>query len=110
MREDIRKIISFQKQRDWKQFHSPKNLAISLALESAEILELFQWSKDNSLPEGKRVSLEEEIADVYYFLLLLAHETGVDIRKAFNKKMVVNAKKYPIDKSKGSSKKYTELK
>ncbi len=110
MIEDIRKIIAFQKQRDWNQFHSPKNLAISLALESAEILELFQWSTDNSLPKGKRDSLEEEIADVYYFLLLLAHETGIDIRKAFDKKMKLNANKYPVSKSRGSSKKYTELK
>jgi NTP pyrophosphatase (non-canonical NTP hydrolase) len=85
-------------------------LAISLALESSEILELFQWTKDNTLPEDKKERLEEEIADVYYYLLLLAHETGIDIRKAFNKKMQVNANKYPVAKSKGNSKKCTELK
>ena len=109
MKQAIELILRFQAERDWKQYHSPKNLAISLALESSEILELFQWTKDNSLPEDKRALLEEEIADVYYYLLLLAHETGVDITKAFNKKMKINAEKYPVSKSKGLSNKYTEL-
>jgi NTP pyrophosphatase (non-canonical NTP hydrolase) len=109
MKDHLNEILKFQKDRDWKQFHSPKNLAISLSLEASEILELFQWSKDNQLPEDKKQKLEEEIADVYYYLLLLAHENGVDIDAAFRNKMKKNAKKYPVDKAKGTSKKYTEL-
>jgi NTP pyrophosphatase (non-canonical NTP hydrolase) len=110
MKNDLSKIIEFQEQRDWKQFHLPKNLAISLTIEASEILEIFQWTKDNNIPKDKKLQLEEEIADVYYYLLLLAHETGVDIKKAFKNKMKVNAKKYPTHKARGNSKKYTELK
>ena len=109
MKDDLDKIIEFQKQRDWKQFHLPKNLAISLAIEASEILEIFQWSKDNKVPTNKKKLLEEEIADVYYYLLLLAHETEVDIKKAFKNKMKINTKKYPAHKARGNSKKYTEL-
>ena len=106
---DLQKILRFQKQREWKQFHSPKNLAISLALESAEVLELFQWTFDNSLPSGKQKQLVEELADVYYYLLLLAHTSKIDLHKAFASKMIVNANKYPVHKSRGKSTKYTEL-
>lgn len=109
MQNDLKKILQFQKERDWKQYHLPKNLAISLALESAEILEIFQWTKDNNLPTDKKEQLAEEIADAYYYLLLLAHETGIDVQKAFQNKMKINEKKYPVNKSKGSAKKYTEL-
>ncbi|MBL7060301.1 MAG: nucleotide pyrophosphohydrolase [Actinobacteria bacterium] len=110
MQEDLDKILKFQKERDWKQFHSPKNLAISLSIEAAEILELFQWTKDNNLPEDKRIELKEELADVYYYLLLLAYESGMDIKKTFKEKMTLNEKRYPVDKAKGNSKKYNELK
>ena len=110
MKDDLKKILKFQKDRDWKQFHSPKNLALSLSIEASEILEIFQWTKDNNLPKDKKEKLYEELADVYYYLLLLAYETGVDLKKAFKSKMEINEKKYPIDKSKGNSKKYNELK
>lgn len=110
MKDDIKKIIKFQKARNWKQFHSPKNLAISLNLEASELLEIFQWTKDNNLPEESKKQLEEEIADVYYYLLLLAHETNIDIKKAFNRKMEINAKKYPVGKAKGKATKYNKLK
>jgi len=109
MKIDLKKILKFQKERDWKQFHSPKNLAISLSIEAAEILEIFQWTKNNDLPEDKKKKLEEEIADVYYYLLILAHESGIDIKKAFAYKMALNEKKYPVDKAKGKSTKYNEL-
>lgn len=109
MKDKIERIIEFQKERDWKQFHFPKNLAISLCLEAAEVLELFQWTKDNNLPSSKKKHLEEELADVLYYLLLLAHETDTDLDVAFENKMKLNAAKYPVKKSKGSSKKYTEL-
>ena len=101
--------MKFQSDRDWKQFHSPKNLAISLNLEAAEVLELFQWTKDNNLPPEKKEQLAEELADTYYYLILLAHETDIDIEQAFEKKMQLNAERYPVSKSKGSSKKYNQL-
>lgn len=84
-------------------------VAISLVLEATEALEIFQWSKDGDLPPGRKAELGEEIADVYYYLLLLAHETGLDIKEEFQKKIKINANKYPADKSKGTSRKYDKL-
>lgn len=109
IQDHIARIVKFQKARDWKQFHSPKNLAISVCLEASEILEHFQWSKDNNLPDGSKSDLEEEIADTYYYLLLLCNETGIDISKAFDRKMEINERKYPVEKAKGKSTKYTKL-
>ena len=103
-------IIKFREARDWEQFHTPKNLAVSLLLEASEVLELFQWSPDNQLPKQKKKELEEELADVYYYILLMAHDTGVDLDKALRQKMRKNEKKYPVKKCKGISKKYTEFK
>lgn len=109
MNEHLRRILRFRNARDWKQFHSPKNLALSLSLEAAEVLEIFQWSANNKLPTGKKQQVEQEIADVYYYLLLLAHETGIDINAAFKKKMKINESRYPTEKAKGNSKKYSEF-
>jgi NTP pyrophosphatase (non-canonical NTP hydrolase) len=109
MKKELKEILKFRNARDWKQFHSPKNLAISLALEAAEILETFQWTADNNLPTHKKKELEMEIADVYYYLLLLAHETNVNVEEAFENKMRINKQRYPASKAKGNSKKYTEL-
>lgn len=109
MKDDLKQILEFEHQRDWKQFHAPKNLAISLVLEAGEALEIFQWSKDGDLPADRQVELGEELADIYYYLLLLAHETGLDIQGEFQRKMKINASKYPVDKSKGNSRKYDRL-
>jgi NTP pyrophosphatase (non-canonical NTP hydrolase) len=109
MDSDLKEILKFRDNRDWKQFHSAKNLAISLSLETSEILELFQWSENNNLPKEKLNHLKDEIADIYYYLLLLAYETNIDIKKAFLDKMKKNNEKYPVEKAKGKSKKYTEL-
>ncbi|MBP9854682.1 MAG: nucleotide pyrophosphohydrolase [Candidatus Omnitrophica bacterium] len=109
MREHLEKILAFQKERDWKQYHTPKNLAISLSLEAGEILELFQWTDDHGLPDGQKEKLAHELADVYAYLLLLAHETDIDLHSAFEAKIKINNEKYPVEKSKGNSKKYTEL-
>ena len=87
MKDDLKQLLEFQQQRDWQQFHTPKNLAISLVLEASEALEIFQWSKDGDLPPGRQNELGEEIADVYCYLLLLAHKTGLDIDEEFQKKM-----------------------
>jgi NTP pyrophosphatase (non-canonical NTP hydrolase) len=107
--QSLKKILQFREERDWKQFHLPKNLAISLALEAAEVLELFQWTKDNKLPPDRKADLEAELADVYYWLLLLSHEFNIDLEKALAAKMKVNARKYPVAKSKGKSTKYHRL-
>jgi NTP pyrophosphatase (non-canonical NTP hydrolase) len=107
--KSLKRILQFREERDWKQFHLPKNLAISLALESAEVLELFQWTKDNNLPADRKGDLEAELADVYYWLLLLAHEFDIDLDKVLAAKMKVNALKYPVEKSKGKSTKYHKL-
>jgi NTP pyrophosphatase (non-canonical NTP hydrolase) len=109
MSSQLSQILKFREARDWRKFHSAKNLAISLALEAAEVLETFQWTSGNKLPRGKKSELEQEIADVYYYLLLLAHETGIDLKKAFSRKMMVNEKRYPVSKARGNARKYTEL-
>ena len=105
----IKIIKEFIKQRDWEQFHDPKNLAISLSLESSEVLELFQWTKDNEINKNKVTNLKDELADVYYWLLLLSDHYDIDIEDALEEKIKKNEKKYPIDKSKGSSEKYSEF-
>ena len=105
----IKIIKEFIKQRDWEKFHDPKNLALSLNLESSEVLELFQWTKDNEININKITNLKDELADVYYWLLLLADHYEIDIEKALEEKMKKNEEKYPIDKSKGNSEKYSEF-
>lgn len=106
------RIISFRDARDWKQFHHPKDMALSLMLESAEVAELFQWKSDaqieQEIPEI-RDALGRELSDVMYWILLLAHDCGVDLSSSFEAKMQENEAKYPIERAKGSSKKYTEL-
>ena len=113
MLEDLtQRIVAFRDERDWKQFHSPRNLAASISIEAAELLELFQWSSDATLEsdvEAKRGDLERELADVMIYTLLLANETGVDVEAAILSKLGENDSKYPADKSRGSRAKYTEL-
>jgi NTP pyrophosphatase (non-canonical NTP hydrolase) len=110
---DLQKQIrKFCDERDWDQFHNPKDLSISLALEAAEVLEHFQWKNADEMAEhieNNRSDVGEELADVFYWVLLLANKTGVDLLDAFQKKMDKNEIKYPIAKAKGSHKKYTEL-
>lgn len=105
-------ITKFRDDRDWKQFHTPKDVALSLVLEATEVLELMQWKNgqalDDSLAE-KREALGDELADVLYYTLLLAHDQGIDVEAAFTRKMERNAAKYPVELAKGSSAKYTEL-
>ena len=109
MKKSLDRILRFREERDWKQFHLPKNLAISLSLEAAEVLELFQWTKDNRLPADRKAELTSELADVYYWLLLLAHEYSINLDTALAKKMVENARKYPVAKARGKSTKYCKL-
>lgn len=105
----IARIKKFCKDRDWTQFHDPKNLAISLQLEASEVLELFQWTKDNQAKPGKGEDMADELADVFYWLIMLANHYDIDLTDALDKKMDKNEAKYPIEKAKGRSDKYTEL-
>ncbi len=108
-KDPLKQILKFRGERDWKQFHSPKNLAISLALEAAEVLETFQWTQNNKLPKHKKDELAMELADVYYYLLLLAHEARINIERSFAKKMLINERRYPILKARGNARKYNQL-
>lgn len=103
-------LIAFRAERDWEQFHTPRNLAISLSLEAGEVLELFQWQD----PRGDAVKdvlprLQDEIADVAVYLAYLCHDLGIDLEVAIRSKMLKNRAKYPVALAKGSAKKYTEL-
>lgn len=105
-------VIKFRDQRNWKQYHNPKDFAISLVLEAAELIEHFQWKSPEELEayvKNNKEKIGEEIADVLYVLLIMSYDFGIDIEKTFRKKMKQNAKKYPVRKSKGLNKKYTEL-
>jgi NTP pyrophosphatase (non-canonical NTP hydrolase) len=105
-------IKKFNEDRGWHHYHTPKNIAISLAMEAAEILEIFQWTKNtHKIPQKNLESLEDEMADTYYWLLMLSDKSGIDLNKALKKKMKQNHKKYPVEKiKKGVWKKYTEIK
>ena len=110
LREQLRR---FSEERDWDQFHVPKNLAIALSVEASELLEHFQWlSEDESkrLSEDQLEKIREELADVLLYLVRLADKLDIDLVTAANRKIKVNAEKYPANKSRGSSKKYTDLK
>jgi NTP pyrophosphatase (non-canonical NTP hydrolase) len=114
--ETIKKrLLQFRDERDWRQFHTLKNLIISLNLEAAELLELTQWKNDEQMASLKqdevfRQALREECADVFLYLLLIAEEGGIDLLAAAQEKIATNAERYPIEQSYGSAEKYTALK
>lgn len=108
-RQLVERIKKFCDERDWSQFHDPKNLAISLQLEASEVLELFQWTKDNQMKPGKEEAIADELADVLSWLIMLANHYGIDLTEALEKKINKNEAKYPIEKAKGKADKYTEL-
>jgi len=107
-----RKILDFRRKRDWEQYHKPKDLAVSIVLEAAELLENFQWKTDEEVAEmlkGKaRNAIEEEIADIAMYLTYLSHDLGIDLEKIMADKLMKNKKKYPADRVRGSAKKYNE--
>ena len=106
------RVRAFAEARDWQQFHTPKNLAIALSVEASELLEHFQWLSDaesQSLDATQLARVRDEIADVLLYLVRLADRLDVDLLAAARDKLAVNAKKYPADKSRGSSRKYTDL-
>jgi len=111
--DDLRDALRrFAAERDWEQFHSPKNLAMALSVEVAELIEHFQWvseERSKNLPAEQLVQVREELADVLIYLARLADKLDVDLLAAARDKMVLNAAKYPADKARGHSRKYTKL-
>lgn len=105
--ELTRAVTMFRDDRDWKQFHSLKDSALSLSLEASEVLELFQWKPSDYTPPAEEFG--DELADVLYWTLLLAHDARIDLDDAFRGKMAKNAAKYPVEKARSSAAKYTEL-
>jgi NTP pyrophosphatase (non-canonical NTP hydrolase) len=104
-------LRQFAEERDWDQFHSPKNLSMALIAEAAELVEHFQWlteKQSHNLSEDKLKEVEEELADIQIYLIRIADKLNIDLVDASNKKIEINEKKYPPEKVKGSSKKYTE--
>lgn len=107
--ETINQILKFRDDRDWKQFHNPKDLAISISLEAAELLEVFQWSGENTVCEDKTDKVKEELADVINYCVLMADACGLDIDQIVQDKILVNNKKYPVEKAYGNKEKYDKL-
>lgn len=106
------KLLKFRDDRDWAKFHNPKDVAISLSLEAAELLEHFQWKTDGEIGEyvkKHKQEISEELADVFNWVLILSKDLNIDIAAASARKIALNGKKYPIKKSKGKATKYTNL-
>lgn len=108
---ELRDIVrQFSQERDWLRFHTPKNLAMALSVEAAELMEHYQWlptGAPEELDEAARVGVRHEIADVLVYLIQLADHTGIDLREAVLEKMELNRQKYPVEQARGSSRKYT---
>ncbi|MBE5935895.1 MAG: nucleotide pyrophosphohydrolase [Lachnospiraceae bacterium] len=109
-KETIDKVLKFRDERDWAQFHNPKDLAISISLEAAELLEVFQWSGTDIVCNDKIDKIKEELADVINYCILMADACGLDMDEIVNAKVSKNEKKYPVELAYGSKEKYTELK
>ena len=108
--ETIDQILKFRDDRDWKQFHNPKDLAISISLEAAELLEVFQWSAEDVTCSDKIEEIKEELADVVNYCVLMADTCGLDLDEIVQAKLKKNNEKYPVVKAKGSKEKYNRLK
>ena len=108
----IKRVIAFRDARDWKQFHNPKDCALSLSLEAGEVMEHFQWKNAEEMHkhiEERREEIGDELADVLYWGALMSHDMDIDILQVLDRKMKRNEAKYPEDKAKGKHTKYTEL-
>jgi NTP pyrophosphatase (non-canonical NTP hydrolase) len=104
--EIIQALLKFRNERDWEQFHNPKDLALAISIESSELLELFLWKSAN---EANTEKVKEELADIFSFAFLLAEKYGFDVKQIVLDKIKLNEEKYPVDKAKGTAKKYDEL-
>ncbi len=112
MKDLTKRVVDFRNKRNWKKFHNPKDLAISLSLEASELLEHFQWKTVDEMGEYVKKNKKEiakELADVLYWVLLIQNDLKIDIVKAFIEKMEENKSKYPVSKSKGKATKYNKL-
>jgi NTP pyrophosphatase (non-canonical NTP hydrolase) len=108
------RVLAFVRERDWEQFHAPKNLSMALAAEAGELMEHFLWataeeSRAVAVDPAKRAKIAEELADVVIYALEFANATGLDVAASIEAKMAANAKKYPVEKARGRSNKYNEL-
>lgn len=99
-------LLKFRNEREWEQFHNPKDLAIAINVEASELMELFLWKKADDVPKEK---IKEELADVFAYAFLLAEKYGFNIKEIVLEKIESNGEKYPIDKARGTAKKYNEL-
>jgi NTP pyrophosphatase (non-canonical NTP hydrolase) len=105
-------VIAFRDARDWKQFHNPKDVALSLVLEAGEVMEHFQWKNKEEVEayvKTNKKEIGEELADVLYWVLLMSHDLKIDIIDTFEKKLKKNEEKYPVEKAKGKHTKYNKL-
>lgn len=105
-------LLAFRHEREWKQFHTPKNLAIAISVEAGELLELFQWTRDEfgeDLESDVRQKIADEMADVAILLAYLTHDLGLDLDSAVRRKLELNASRYPVEKSRGTATKYNAL-
>jgi dCTP diphosphatase len=116
MNEDLSRLQDqlrhFAEERDWDQFHSPKNLASALVVEAGELLERFQWlteDQSQNLTQEQHAKVADEVADVFLYAIRLADKLGIDLVEVAKNKIARNAEKYPVDKARGNAKKYTEL-
>ena len=106
------RLREFAAVRDWEQFHSPKNLAMALIVEAAELVEHFQWlteAQSGALPPDKLAEVEQELADIQIYLIRLADKLNIDLKQAVDAKIELNERRYPVEKVRGSAKKYTEF-
>ena len=101
-------VLIFRDEREWAQFHNPKDLAISLSLEAAELLEVFQWSGSDTGADGRLEKIKEELADIFIYAISMADACGIEADEIIRAKLQRNAQKYPVDKARGNSRKYTE--
>lgn len=108
-KETINQVLKFRDDRNWRQFHNPKDLAISISLEASELLEIFQWSGSDTACENKKEKIKEELADVLNYCILMADICGLDMDEIIQEKIKRNEEKYPVEKAKDSAKKYSEL-
>ena len=102
-------LIKFRDEREWQQFHDSKNLATAISIEAAELNEIFLWKTIKESEEVDKEKIKEELADILAFSLLLANKHGLDVMDIVREKIKTNAKKYPVEKAKGSAKKYDQL-
>ena len=107
--ETVDKTLNFRNERNWSQFHNPKDLAISISLESAELLECFQWSGADTEVTSKREAMKEELSDIFIYSILLADRLKINLNEVIQAKILKNAENYPVEKSFGKSSKYTEI-